>query len=67
MKIIGHMPNAMTKVGDGLMSKWKDDLKNKVQPEKKRVPGSGIEGFYIHFLHGVKVIFVKKLNNIKTI
>ena len=47
---------------------YKIDVKNRVPPESARFPGGGIELPCIHFCMGqrfIKVMYEKKLNNIK--
>ena len=55
MKIIGHNSEALVKLIDGLVSKWKGfqvissvDVKNRVPLEGMKVPGGEIEIFYIY-------------------
>ena len=52
-KILGHIPDPLTKIVDRLMSKWKNlqvidkvDVKNRVSSKGTRVPGGGIEITY---------------------
>ena len=62
MKFTKHVLDALAKVNDELMSKWKSpqltvkfDEKHKVAPKGTEVPVGGIEISWFYFLYGVKI------------
>lgn len=53
---------------EGSLSDIQIDVKNRVPPERTRLPGGGIELPFIHFCMGqrfIKGMYEKKFNNIK--
>lgn len=62
MKFTKHVPDALAKVNDELMTKWKSpqlivkfDEKHKVAPKGTEVPVGGIEISWFYFLYRVEI------------
>ena len=76
MKFIGHIPDVLAKLVDGLMLKWrttqvidKSNGKHRDAPWETQLSGSGILIPWIYILYGAKIQkkCMKILNNLKDI